>query len=75
MANSLNTDLEVGQPVLLKDGTIVRCGGGFGLASYTRGSALFVKDNMGNSRRVSGYDIVRLATEEEVPIPPIDFQI
>ena len=67
MANSLDKDLS-GQIVLLTNGTIVRCVSGFGMVPFTVGTALFVEDKDGKSRRVSGYDVVKLATEDDCKV-------
>lgn len=75
MANALNIDLKKGQKVELKDGRIVAVVSGYGMASFTVGTALFVIeadqlkgllfDDMliGQTERVSGYDIVRVIEE------------
>ncbi len=65
MANSLHVDLKVGQLVVLKNGMLVRCRGGFGMASFTMGTALLVEDMQGNTARVDGYDIERAVSEEQ----------
>ncbi len=57
MGNSLNVNLEKGQRIQLTDGRIVIAIGGFGMASYTSGTALIVKDQTGKTHRVSGHDI------------------
>lgn len=60
MGNSLNANLDEGQIVELNDGRIVVCKGGFGMMSFTSGTALMVEDANGTKERVSGYDIKRL---------------
>jgi len=65
MANSLNISLEEGQAVVLDDGEIVYCKGGFGMKSFTRGTAIFVEDAKGKKFRISGYDIKRLVKNNE----------
>lgn len=65
MANSLNTNLRVGQAVELPNGEIVHCMGGFGMYSSTAGTAIFVKDKLGNEFRISGQDVLRVIPGEE----------
>lgn len=65
MANSLNLNLEQGEAVQLKNNQIVYCQGGFGMWSFTTGTALFVKDKEGNKFRVSGYDVKCLVKKRE----------
>ena len=65
MANSLNQNLEIGQAVVLNSGEVVYCKGGFGLQSFTSGTCLIVKDEKGNTKRVSGYDVKRLVKDNE----------
>ncbi|KKL78829.1 hypothetical protein LCGC14_2020940 [marine sediment metagenome] len=76
MGNSLNQDLE-GKVVVLAKGSLrseyhelkhrlFRVSGGFGAKSYTIGTALFgtfLAD--GDKGRMEGYDVERLATDEE----------
>lgn len=76
MANSLNMNLE-GKTVILRQsffraGLVAtdhpfEVGGGFGAQPFTQGRALggtFLSD--GEVTRVDGYDVERLATEEEI---------
>lgn len=65
MANSLNVNLEKDQAVVLKSGDVVYCKGGFGMNSFTSGTALFVEDENGKKGRVSGFDIDRLVEKNE----------
>jgi hypothetical protein len=72
MANALNVNLKKGQKIELKDGRVVAAVSGFGMMSFTMGTALFVIpanqlegllfDDMliGQTERVSGYDIARV---------------
>lgn len=57
MANSLNLNLKKGEAVMLTNNQIVYCISGFGMMSFTMGTALLVKDKNGNEFRVSGYDV------------------
>jgi len=66
MANSLGLNLTEGQKVVMQghgseESRTVEVCGGFGMVSYTAGSALFVKTLSGDSFRMSGYEIEKLA--------------
>lgn len=76
MANTLNMDL-TGKVVILRKGFFREgleatdhpflCEGGFGCLGYTEGRMLagtFISD--GEETAVSGYDVERLATDEEI---------
>lgn len=75
MANSLNADIE-GKIIVLKEDCfaekrepyrrLFKVTGGFGTKSFTSGTALFGEFMNGNKFRMSGYDVERLATEEEI---------
>ena len=65
MANSLNINLEKGQAIVLNNGDVVYCHSGFGMKSFTSGTALIVKDEKGMTRRISSYDIKRLVEDNE----------
>lgn len=79
MANSLKTDL-TGKVVVLKvklmkpefqdlKYRLFRVEGGFGAVPFTSGTALFgITLVDGEHARFSGYDVERLATEEEIAI-------
>ena len=77
MANSLNQELSGKVVVLKKDGLkpeyhdikqrLFKVSGGFGASSFTNGSVLFgtfLSD--GEECRMNGYDVERLATDEEI---------
>ena len=72
MANSLNIDLTnkyvvVDKNVFKDEVGIFFCEGGFGCFSFTIGTAVFGKWLSDNTiDRISGYVIVRLATDDEV---------
>jgi len=72
MANSLNIDLTnkyvvVDKNVYNDEVGIFFCEGGFGCFSFTIGTAVFGKWLSDNTiDRISGYVIVRLATDDEV---------
>lgn len=57
MANALNLNLEQGEGVVLIDNRIVYCQDGFGMFSFTVGSAIFVIDKAGHRFHISGHDI------------------
>lgn len=77
MANTLNIDL-TGKVVVLRESSLKQpdypplknlflVGGGFGALPYTQGRMLggmFLSD--GEDTAMSGYDVERLATEEEI---------
>ena len=65
MANSLGINLTKGQIVELNDGRIVSIRGGFGMTSFTMGTALMVADTNGVHFRVSGYDVKCLVKNKE----------
>lgn len=76
MANSLNQDI-ANKYVRLKSKTnsakfqkskwlTVLVTGGFGDKPFTQGEALFILHVDGETRRVSGYDVERLATQKEI---------
>lgn len=60
MANALNVNLVEGQKVEMNDGRIVTCKGGFGMMSFTSGTALFVETATGERIRVSSHDVKKL---------------
>lgn len=76
--NSLHTSIEPGTHVILKESAmaadykdltwrVFQANGGFGMHDYTIGSAVFgtfVRD--GEEARMEGYDIERIATDDEV---------
>lgn len=75
MGNSLNIDLKNKWVVLkqefFKKGlkaeeNLFFCENGFGCNSYTSGTAVFGKFQDNEEARISGYDIDRLATKEEI---------
>lgn len=74
MANSLNMNLKEGQMVVLKSGILkpeydtlewrtveLVSEHGFGMFSFTSGTAILVKFKDGEVVRMGGYDIERLA--------------
>ncbi len=66
MANSLNMDLDKGQRVVMQgEGTeeerTVEAIGGFGMVSFTSGTALFVKFPDGGTGRMDAREIEKLA--------------
>ena len=76
MANILNLDLN--NKIVVVDGKLYsgsvikrlfRCKSGFGCESFTSGRAIYGEFLVDGERcRISGYDIVRLATEEEIQV-------
>ena len=57
MANALNTNITPGSTVRLTGGELMVVEDGYGLYSFTSGTAVFGKIN-GQTIRASGYDIV-----------------
>jgi len=64
MANALNTIID--NKHIVSRGTVYLCKGGFGAVPFTSGSAVFVENTDGAPGRISGYDVDRLATDEEI---------
>lgn len=79
MANSLNEEL-TGKVVVLRESRfkeeykalqfrVFEVSGGFGADSYTAGTALFGTFLVdGEQARMNGYDVERLATEEDLAL-------
>ena len=68
--NSLNIDLEKGQKVVMggegsEEQRTVTVIGGFGQASFTSGTALFVELPDGTPERMSGLEIEKIADQKE----------
>ena len=65
MANSLNQEVE--GKYVIAHGKVWLCTGGFGTSPNTGGNAIFATDvATGESARLSGYNLKRLATDLEV---------
>jgi len=73
--NSLDINLKEGQKVVMQghgseEHRTVTVVGGFGMVSFTSGSALFVKTASGESLRMDGHEIEKLVEDSPAEDSP-----